>query len=96
MKTTLFTLVMASFTLVASAQTREYAPISKDIPTDTKIKSKIGTLSFPMGVPTESTAQKLEDEMLYINGVNSYNNTIQGASLWAMRKGFASVGVKRQ
>ncbi len=46
-----------------------------------------------MGVPTESTAQKLEDEMLYINGVNTYNNTIQGASLWAMRKGFASVGV---
>ncbi len=90
----LFTIVAASIALAATAQTREYAPIPKDIPTDSKIESKIGPLSFPMGVPTESTAQKLEDEMMYINGVNAYNNTIQGASLWALRKGFASVGVK--
>ncbi len=77
----------------AHAQDREYAPIPKDIPTVEKVKSKIGTLEFPLGYPTNETAQLLEDEMFYINAINAYNNTIQGASLWALRKGFAELGV---
>jgi hypothetical protein len=77
------------------AQTgRQYAPIPSSVPTEDKIKSKIGTLEFPQGFPTEETAQKLADELLYVNAVSAYTNTIQGASLWAIRKGFADVGVK--
>lgn len=72
---------------------RSYAPLDESISTDKVIKSKIGKLEFPLGYPTEETAQMLEDEMLYINAVNAYNNTIQGASLWALRKGFADLGV---
>jgi len=79
--------------LTSQAQEREYAPLNENISTDAKIKSKIGTLEFPLGYPTEETAQMLEDEMLYINAVNSYTNTVQGASLWALRKGFAELGV---
>ena len=94
MKKTLFTLVMASFTLVASAQTREYAPIPKDIPTVEKVNSKIGKLVMPNGYPTTATAVKLEDELLYVHAVEAYLNSIHGVSLWAMRKGFQEVGVK--
>jgi hypothetical protein len=76
----------------AVAQERSYKPLDESIPTPAVIESKIGTLNFPLGYPTAETAQTLEDEMLYINAVNSYANTIQGASLWALRKGFAELG----
>lgn len=71
---------------------RTYKEIDESIPTLETYDSKIGKLNFPLGYPTPDTAQSLEDEMLYINAVNSYNNTIQGASLWALRKGFAELG----
>ena len=79
---------------IMAQEKRSYKAIDESIPTDKVINSKIGKLSFPLGYPTDKTAQMLEDEMLYINAVNTYNNTIQGASLWALRKGFAELGVK--
>lgn len=91
---TLSTLTISIFLLLsAQAQKRSYAPLDESVPTGKSIDSKIGTLDFPLGYPTAETAQKIEDEMLYINAVNAYNNTIQGASLWALRKGFAELGV---
>ncbi len=80
--------------LFAQAQEREYAPIPKDIPTVEKVSSKIGKLEMPNGYPTDATAAKLEDEILYVHGVEAYLNTIQGISLWAMRKGFLDAGIK--
>jgi len=94
MKKILLTLVMASIILAASAQKREYAPIPKNIPTVEKVNSKIGNLSLPNGYPTNATATKLEDELLYIHAVEAYLNSIHGVSLWAMRKGFLEAGVK--
>jgi len=66
--------------------------LDKSVPTKETIKSKIGKLDFPLGYPTAETAQKVEDEMLYVNAITAYNNTIQGASLWSIRKGFAELG----
>ena len=79
---------------VSAQDKRDYKALDKSISTDAVIKSKIGKLEFPLGYPTEETAQLLEDEMLYIHAVNAYTNTVQGASLWALRKGFAEIGVK--
>lgn len=79
---------------VSAQEKRNYKAIDKSVPTDAVIKSKIGKLEFPLGYPTDKTAQLLEDEMLYIHAVNAYTNTVQGASLWALRKGFAEIGVK--
>ncbi len=81
------------FSSESHAQNRTYAPLDESIPTNKTINSKIGKLQFPLGYPTERTAQMLEDEMLYIQAVTAYTNTIQGASLWALRKGFAELGV---
>jgi len=76
------------------AQSREYAPIPKEITTPDKVKTKqLGTLSFPNGYPTENTAEKLMDEMLYVHGIEAFVNSIQGVSLWALRKGFAEYGI---
>jgi hypothetical protein len=80
--------------MASHAQNRSYAPLDESIPTEEKVKSKIGKLEFPLGYPTEETAMMLEDEMLYINAVTAYTNTVQGASLWALRKGLAEIGIK--
>ncbi|OHX64553.1 DUF1254 domain-containing protein [Flammeovirga pacifica] len=94
LKTTALILsVLFSAVQLLAQDKRTYKAIDESIPTGKVINSKIGKLSFPLGYPTDKTAQMLEDEMLYINAVNAYNNTIQGASLWALRKGFASIGV---
>src|SRR5210317_2014316 len=79
---------------VAAQADRTYEPLPPNVSTPETAESKIGTLDFPGGYPTAETAQKLADEMLYVNAVAAYTNTIQGASLWALRKGFAEIGVQ--
>ena len=32
--------------------------------------------------------------MLYLHGIESFVNSIQGVSMWALRKGFAEHGIK--
>ena len=90
---TVITILLFSTGVLYAQNKRTYAPLDKSVPTENTINSKIGKLEFPLGYPTNKTAQMLEDEMLYINAVNAYTNTIQGASLWALRKGFAQLGV---
>jgi hypothetical protein len=87
------TILLFSTSVLYAQNKRTYAPLDKSVPTEEMVNSKIGKLEFPLGYPTSETAQMLEDEMLYINAVNAYTNTIQGASLWALRKGFAQLGV---
>lgn len=94
MKKTIFLLALVGISTATFAQSREYAPIPKDVPTVEKINSKIGKLEMPNGYPTNATSAKLEDEILYVHGVEAYLNTIQGISLWAMRKGFIEAGIK--
>lgn len=96
LKSILVLTTLASFSSgqLSAQEQRTYKTIDESIPTSKVINSKIGKLSFPLGYPTDKTAQMLEDEMLYINAVNAYNNTIQGASLWALRKGFAELGAQ--
>ena len=77
---------------IFAQEKRTYKPLDESVPTNEVIKSKIGKLEFPLGYPTAETAQMLDDEMLYVNAINAYNNTIQGASLMAIRKGFAELG----
>jgi hypothetical protein len=90
----LLLVAIQSISTVSLAQERSYAPLDESVPTENTINSKIGKLEFPLGYPTDETAQMLEDEMLYINAVSAYTNTVQGASLWALRKGLAKIGIK--
>jgi hypothetical protein len=90
---TVITILLFSTSVLYAQNKRTYAPLDKSVPTAETIKSKIGKLEFPLGYPTDKTAQMVEDEMLYVNAVAAYTNTIQGASLWALRKGFAKAGI---
>ena len=67
-------------------------PVS--ITTPDKVKTKIGTLKFKDGYPVGNTAGNIQDELDYLHGVEAFMNSIQGVSLYAMRKGFHDVGVK--
>ena len=97
MKNKNFLLIPLAFLMgigtIFAQEKRTYKPLDESVPTNKVIKSKIGKLEFPLGYPTAETAQKLDDELLYVNAINAYNNTIQGDSLWAIRKGFAELGV---
>jgi len=92
-KITLFAILLGLATSFNGFGQRTYAPIPKDIPTVERVNSKIGKLEIPNGYPTDATSVKLEEEILYVHGVETYLNTIQGISLWAMRKGFIEAGV---
>jgi hypothetical protein len=76
------------------APASEYAPVPQSITTPDRVESHMGTLNFKDGYPDEDTAKKLQDELDYIHGVETFMNSIQGVSLYAMRKGFLDVGIK--
>lgn len=97
MKKTL-TLVLAAVMVVGIMTTGSALAQSTKIPpsitTPDKIESKIGTLQFKDGYPIGDTAEKIRDELDYLHGVEAFMNSIQGVSLYALREGFADVGVK--
>ncbi len=80
-------------TTAASAQ-----KITTDIPpsitTPDKVETGIGTLEFKDGAPTAATAQKVRDSLDYIRGVDAFMNAFSGASAFAIRKGFQSIGAE--
>jgi len=67
--------------------------LPESITTPEKIESKIGTLEFPNGYPTLRTRQKLRDELDYLHGVEAFMNSINGVSVYAIRKGLQEQGI---
>jgi len=90
-------LMVISLTTGAWAQSPKMK-MTTDIPasitTADKVETRLGTLQFKDGYPTADTAAKIRDELDYLHGVEAFMNSIQGVSLYAMRKGFLDVGVK--
>ena len=72
--------------------------VTTDVPpsitTPDTVQSRLGTLEFNDGAPTPDTAERLYDHLDFMRGVEAYLNSIQGASLVAIRRGFQSVGVE--
>ena len=90
---TAIALLLATSTSTIGQERIKYQPAPTQITTPENVETRLGTLSFPTGYPTEDTAQKLSDEMLYLHGIESFTNSIQGVSMWALRKGFAKHGI---
>ncbi|WP_270046672.1 DUF1254 domain-containing protein [Solirubrobacter ginsenosidimutans] len=63
------------------------------ITTPSSVKAGIGTLEFTDGYPKGDTAEKLRDHLDYLHGVETFTNTIQGVSIYAIRKGFLEAGI---
>jgi hypothetical protein len=66
--------------------------IPPSITTPDKVETLIGTLEFKDGAPSAETVQKVYDSLTYVRGVDAFMNSFSGASAYAIRKGFQSIG----
>ncbi len=76
----------------AIAQMNEGIPLS--VTTPDKVETRIGTLHFIDGQPTQETLQKVYDNIDFTHALRAFSDTLQGVSIHAIRKGIASVGAK--
>ncbi len=67
--------------------------IPSKIMTPDQVSTRLGTLEFFDGMPTDATAFTLLDHLAFLRGVQVFLNTVQVASLEAARIGLEEVGV---
>ena len=68
-------------------------PIPASIMTPDTVETRIGRLEFFDGFPTESTTRVVFDHLDFLRGVQVFLDFVPAASLEAVRRGMASVGV---
>ena len=68
-------------------------PIPESILTPDRVDTRLGTLEFFDGVPTEKTAEKVFEHLAFLRGVEVFLNGLPMASVEALRQGFISIGV---
>ena len=84
--------VLLAGTGCATAQSTGKTP--SFLHTPDRLESSIGTLEFKDGAPTVATAEKVRDTLYFTRALNVYNNSFRGASAFAIRKGFHSIGAE--
>jgi hypothetical protein len=67
-------------------------PVPAATTTPSSVAAGIGALAFTDGYPTAETATKLRDHLDYLHGVETFMNTVQGVSTYAIRQGFLDAG----
>ncbi|HEX4044402.1 MAG TPA: DUF1254 domain-containing protein [Gammaproteobacteria bacterium] len=88
-----FTLIAAIALLTAIPQSYA-ANLPATVITPDKVETRLGTLEFKDGAPNPATVEKLYDNLDFIHGVNTFLNAFQGASTYAIRQGFLSIGAE--
>jgi hypothetical protein len=56
------------------------------------LHTRIGSLAFTDGAPSNDTVKKVYDHLDFIHGVNVFLNAFAGASTYALRQGFIDAG----
>jgi len=69
--------------------------IPAEILTPDTVETRIGTLKFFDGFPTEETVQKTYDHLDFLRGVEVFLNFVPATSMEAIRRGVADVGVAK-
>jgi hypothetical protein len=90
--TALIACAMLALTISAAAQTSPQIPPA--ITTPDRVQTRIGALEFKDGVPGVETARKVYDTLDFTRALNVYNNSFRGASAYAIRQGFLSIGAE--
>ena len=67
-------------------------PIPESITTPARIETRLGTLEFPQGYPTDGTAEKLYEHLDFMHGVEAFLYALPGASVHAAGRGIKSQG----
>lgn len=79
-----------------SGKTYQYATdIPAAITTPERVETRVGTLEFFDGFPTERTAERLYEHLDFIRGAEAFLAAMPAASAEAIRRGFRDVGVSR-
>lgn len=68
-------------------------PIPEEVRTPDEVETRIGTLRFFDGLPTDETVQKVYDNLDFMRGVEVFLDFIPAASMEAIRRGLAEIGV---
>src|SRR5262249_2036308 len=66
-----------------------------NVSTPDRVETPLGTFELFDGVPTASSTERLYSALDFLRGVEVFLNTVPGASLVAMRRGFRSIGLSR-
>ena len=69
--------------------------IPQQIMTPDTVETRIGTLKFFDGLPTDETVEKAYDNLDFMRGVDVFLNFIPATSMEAIRRGLADVGVAK-
>jgi len=88
-------LMVATLLISSCAQAQQYkyeTAIPPGITTPDKVDTRLGTLKFEGGYPDAATVEKVYDNLDFQRGVDVFLNSIQGASLVALRRGLREVG----
>lgn len=64
------------------------------ITTPDKFETKIGTLEFKDGVPSNATAEKVYDNLDFTYAFRAFTDTFKGVSMQALLEGFEAAGIK--
>ncbi len=59
-----------------------------------KLETRLGTLEFVDGVPSDEAAEKVYDHLDFVHALNVYLDGFAAASTYAVRKGFHEIGVE--
>ena len=92
-------MLSAAALLVATVSAEQPTPgyntkIPESIMTPNDLETRVGTFKYFDGIPTQETADAIYNHLDYIRGVESFLNGMPAASLEAIRRGQASLGVK--
>lgn len=66
--------------------------IPQNLVTPDRLESPLGTLSFEDGAPSVETVGRIRDHLDYVKALDAFMKGHQGASTWALRKGFVEAG----
>jgi hypothetical protein len=84
--------------LLATAVPAAYAQLPQasmaSISTPDTVESRIGTLDFKDGAPSQATLDKVYDNLDFMHATSAFLNTLSGVSIHSARKGLLSAGVK--
>jgi hypothetical protein len=70
------------------------AQIPPELVTPDKVETRIGTLDFQDGQPSQATLDRVYDNADFMHAFRAFADTLQGVSIQALRKGLQSVGVQ--
>ena len=88
------TLMLASVLLALPRLTAAQAAPTPppQLTTPAEVETRIGTLRYDDGAPSLETADRVRDALDFTRALNVFNNSFRGASAYAIRQGFHSVG----